>query len=172
MGKAMEDMTATASGKLKMKIGSSPAAIFTFVASLVRTNLECELVQRGGSLLAHPPPRYKSRNDCIVPLMVVAGAHARILRGADAALGAGGAWRALQPPAAAAAAGAPPEPPVPSPLGPHDSRPVPLLLKDPLALLTHFLLLAPPNPPQIDLRECPPVVPSFHRCSFAENIRL
>lgn len=65
MGKAMEDMTATASGKLKLKIGSSPAAIFTFVASLVRTNLECELVQRGGTLQAHPPPRYKSRNDCI-----------------------------------------------------------------------------------------------------------
>lgn len=65
MGKAMEDMTATASGKLKLKIGSSPAAIFTFVASLVRTNLECELVQRGGTLQGHPPPRYKSRNDCI-----------------------------------------------------------------------------------------------------------
>lgn len=65
MGKAMEDMTATAGGKLKQRYGSSPAAIFTFVASLVRTNLECELVQRGGSLVHQPAPRYKPRDDCI-----------------------------------------------------------------------------------------------------------
>lgn len=65
MGKAMEDMTATAGGKLKQRYGSSPAAIFTFVASLVRTNLECELVQRGGTLLTQPTPRYKPRDDCI-----------------------------------------------------------------------------------------------------------
>ncbi|KAH9634552.1 hypothetical protein HF086_006177 [Spodoptera exigua] len=65
MGKAMEDMTATAGGKLKQRYGSSPAAIFTFVASLVRTNLECELVQRGGTLQTCVAPRYKLRNECI-----------------------------------------------------------------------------------------------------------
>lgn len=65
MGKSMEDMTATASGKLKQRYGSSPSAIFTFVASLVRTNLECELVQRGGTMLACDKPRYKPRNECI-----------------------------------------------------------------------------------------------------------
>lgn len=65
MGKAMEDMTATAGGKLKQRYGSSPAAIFTFVASLVRTNLECELVQRGGTLQTVVAPRYKLRNECI-----------------------------------------------------------------------------------------------------------
>lgn len=65
MGKAMEDMTAMAGGKLKQRYGSSPAAIFTFVASLVRSNVECELVQRGGALLRHPAPRYKPRDDCI-----------------------------------------------------------------------------------------------------------
>lgn len=58
-------MTATAGGKLKQRYGSSPAAIFTFVASLVRTNLECELVQRGGTLQTCVAPRYKPRNECI-----------------------------------------------------------------------------------------------------------
>lgn len=65
MSKAMKDMTATASGKLRQRYGVSPAAIFTFVASLVRTNLECELVQRGGALHQRCPPRYKPRNECI-----------------------------------------------------------------------------------------------------------
>lgn len=65
MGKAMEDITACAGGKLKQRYGSSPAAIFAFVASLVRTNLECELVQRGGNLLSSTPQRYKPRNECI-----------------------------------------------------------------------------------------------------------
>lgn len=63
----MEDMTSTAGGKLtqfRTRYGSSPAAIFTFVASLARTSLECELVQRGGSLVAQTQ-RYKPRNDCI-----------------------------------------------------------------------------------------------------------
>lgn len=75
MGKVMEDMTATAGHKLRAfrsRYGSSPAAILTFVASLARTSLECELVQRGGTLPGGTPPgsadrlqRYKPRNDCI-----------------------------------------------------------------------------------------------------------
>lgn len=76
MGKCMEDMTATAGGKLKQRYGSSPAAIFTFVASLVRTNLECELVQRGGTLLTSHAPRYKPRNECIGGL--TSGGHAML----------------------------------------------------------------------------------------------
>ncbi|CAH0715854.1 unnamed protein product, partial [Brenthis ino] len=104
MGKAMEDMTAMAGGKLKQRYGSSPAAIFTFVASLVRTNLECELVQRGGSLVDQPAPRYKPRDDCIVPLIAVAGAHAIALtHTAGTRLGAGSTWRALVPGAGAGA---------------------------------------------------------------------
>ena len=71
MGKAMEDMTATAGGKLKQRYGSSPAAIFTFVASLVRTNLECELVQRGGTLQTCVAPRYKLRNECIGKIIIL-----------------------------------------------------------------------------------------------------
>ncbi|XP_073956496.1 LOW QUALITY PROTEIN: E3 ubiquitin-protein ligase Ubr3-like [Choristoneura fumiferana] len=105
MNKAMEDMTETASSKLRQRYGSSPGAIFTFVTSLVRTNLECELVQRGGSLLTQEPPaapqeprpRYKPRNDCIVPLMVVAGAHAHVLSAAGA-LGVADTWLQLCPP--------------------------------------------------------------------------
>ncbi|XP_028172665.1 E3 ubiquitin-protein ligase Ubr3 [Ostrinia furnacalis] len=152
MGKAMEDMTSMAGSKLRQRYGTSPAAIFTFVASLVRTNLECELVQRGGSLVSHPPPRYKPRNDCIVPLMVVAGTHVRALRAAGAELGAAETWRWLAPPAAAAPAG-PSAPPVPAPAGP---RAVPLLLRDPCALLLHMLLLAPQRPPHLDMVLAPP----------------
>ncbi|XP_041979503.1 E3 ubiquitin-protein ligase Ubr3 [Aricia agestis] len=149
MGKAMEDMTATAGGKLKQRYGSSPAAIFTFVSSLVRTNLECELVQRSGHLCAAPAPRYKPRDDCIVPLMAVAGAHAMALAAAGArdALGAAAAWRALVPSAAPVPPPAPSAPPVPSPPAP---RAVPLLLRDPTTLLIHLLLLAPPDPPHLD----------------------
>ncbi|GBP21649.1 E3 ubiquitin-protein ligase UBR3 [Eumeta japonica] len=203
MGKAMEDMTATAGDKLRQRYGSSSAAIFTFVASLARTSLECELVQRGGALASPPadrPPRYKPRNDCIgllsleavknqtskptqskdtavyaanfrhmqgnqnlqgasrelrilkfEPLLVVLGAHARALVAAGAQLGAAETWRELCPPCdtAPVLAGAA-SPPVPAP---HSSaRPVPLLLRDPLALLMHFLLLAPNDPPYIDIQ--------------------
>lgn len=71
MGKAMEDITACASSKLKQRFGSSPAAIFAFCASLVRTNLECELVQRGGNLLQSTPHRYKPRNECIGNMVII-----------------------------------------------------------------------------------------------------
>ncbi|CAH2255122.1 jg7235 [Pararge aegeria aegeria] len=100
-GKAMEAMTSMAGGKLKQRYGSSPGAIFTFMASLVRTNVECELVQRGGSLVEQPAPRYKPREECIVPLIAVVGAHSGALAAAGVQLGAGATWRALVPGAAA-----------------------------------------------------------------------
>ncbi|KAG7308931.1 hypothetical protein JYU34_006202 [Plutella xylostella] len=152
MGKAMEDMTATAGIKIRQRYGVTPAAIFTFVTSLARTNLECELVQRGGDLVMRPNPRYKPRNDCIVPLMVVVGTHARVIRSAGAELGAAAAWRALcpapSPPAPPAAPAAPEQSLAPAPQ--PEARPVPLLLKDPVALLMHFVLLAPEHPPYIE----------------------
>ncbi|KAI5639121.1 E3 ubiquitin-protein ligase Ubr3 [Phthorimaea operculella] len=167
MGKAMEDMTATAGGKLKQRYGSSPAAIFTFVASLVRTNLECELVQRGGTLQVCVAPRYKPRNECIVPLIVVAGAHARVLRGAGAGLGAAAAWRALCPakPDNSVSEGRS-SPPVPAPA----SRPVPLLLRDPLALLVQFLLLAPPNPPYMDIQHFTCIVRALYTLTYYQIV--
>ncbi|VVC93978.1 unnamed protein product [Leptidea sinapis] len=134
MGLAMTDMTNAASGKVKLQHGSSPAAIFTFMASLVRTNLECELVQRGNTLVVRAPPRYKPRDDCIVPLMSVASVHARALLVAGSALGVAHTWRALVPAledAGEGAAGAGSVAAVPA----GGSRPVPLLLRDPTALL-------------------------------------
>ncbi|XP_047030367.1 E3 ubiquitin-protein ligase Ubr3 isoform X1 [Helicoverpa zea] len=167
MGKAMEDMTATAGGKLKQRYGSSPAAIFTFVASLVRTNLECELVQRGGTLQTCVAPRYKLRNECIVPLLVVAGAHSRVLSGAGGGFGAAAAWRALCPPAAAPAAH---EHAAPVPSAAASARPVPLLLKDPTALLMQFLLLAPPTPPYLDMQEFTCIVRALYSLSYYQVV--
>ncbi|XP_047991395.1 E3 ubiquitin-protein ligase Ubr3 [Leguminivora glycinivorella] len=175
MNKAMEDMTATASTKLRQRYGSSPAAIFTFVTSLVRTNLECELVQRGGSLVtpepepassstAEPRPRYKPRNDCIVPLMVVAGAHARMVR-AGGGLGAAATWQELWPAALDPPAG-PASPPVPAP----QQRPVPLLLRDPLALLMHFLLLAPQDPPYMAPQHFTCIVQALYALSYYQIV--
>ncbi|KAJ8721814.1 hypothetical protein PYW08_004216 [Mythimna loreyi] len=168
MGKAMEDMTATAGGKLKQRYGSSPAAIFTFVASLVRTNLECELVQRGGTLQTCVAPRYKLRNECIVPLLVVAGAHSRVLSSAGAGFGARDAWRALVPAPPEPGATAPHASPVPSAQVP--SRPVPLLLRDPLALLMQFLLLAPPTPPYLDMQEFTCIVRALYALSYYQVV--
>ncbi|CAH0585949.1 unnamed protein product [Chrysodeixis includens] len=166
MGKAMEDMTATAGGKLKQRYGSSPAAIFTFVASLVRTNLECELVQRGGTLQTCVAPRYKLRNECIVPLMVVAGAHSRVLWGAGAGFGAAAAWAALV--AAPPAAGAGAAPPVTTAAA--SARPVPLLLRDPTALLMQFLLLAPPEPPYLDIQDFTCIVRALYSLSYYQVV--
>ncbi|XP_064072729.1 E3 ubiquitin-protein ligase Ubr3 [Vanessa tameamea] len=167
MGKAMEEMTATATNKLKMRYGSSPAAIFTFVASLVRTNVECELVQRGGSLVQRPTPRYKPRGDCIVPLIAVAGTHALALSAAAGRLGVGSTWRALAPPespAAAGACGAPACSPAPP------ARPVPLLLRDPTALLMHFLLLAPQAPPHMDIQYFTCIVRALYALTYYQVV--
>lgn len=169
MGKAMEDMTATAGGKLKQRYGSSPAAIFTFVASLVRTNLECELVQLGGTLQTCVAPRYKPRNECIVPLLVVAGAHTRVLSSAGAGFGAAEAWRALVPPPAGAGS-APGSSGAAVPAAAATARPVPLLLRDPLALLMQLLLLAPPTPPYLDMQEFTCIVRALYSLSYYQVV--
>ncbi|CAG5038301.1 unnamed protein product [Parnassius apollo] len=185
MGKAMEDMTAMAGGKLKQRYGSSPAAIFTFVASLLRTNLECELVQRGGALLARPAPRYKPRDDCIeedvrnkvvcesVPLMSVAGAHARALAAAGASLGAAATWRALRPGAAGAAVGAGGgvgAGAVAAANAAGGARPVPLLLRDPLALLMHLLLLAPHTAPYLEIQHFTCIVSALYALTYYQVV--
>ncbi|XP_052741571.1 E3 ubiquitin-protein ligase Ubr3 isoform X2 [Bicyclus anynana] len=165
-GKAMEAMTSMAGGKLKQRYGSSPASIFTFMASLVRTNVECELVQRGGSLLQQRAPRYKPRDDCIVPLIAVVGAHAGALLAAGVQLGAGAAWRALVPPAAPPAGTA--ASPAVSPA--RCSRPVPLLLRDPTALLMHFLLLVPTHPPHMDLQHFTCIVRALYALTYYQVV--
>jgi hypothetical protein len=55
MAKAMEDMTNSTHHKFKQKSSSpTPQSLFLFVSSIARTNLEVELVQRGGSLCSCP----------------------------------------------------------------------------------------------------------------------
>lgn len=57
MFKSMEDMTNSTYLKYKQKSGTRrPQTLFLFVSSIARTNLEIEIVQRGGSLLARPQP--------------------------------------------------------------------------------------------------------------------
>lgn len=51
MGKSMEDMTNSTYLKYKQKSGTRlPQTLFLFVSSVARTNLEIEIVQRGGNL--------------------------------------------------------------------------------------------------------------------------
>ncbi|XP_037868471.1 E3 ubiquitin-protein ligase Ubr3 [Bombyx mori] len=170
MGKAMEDITAAAGGKLKQRYGSSPADIFAFVTSLVRTNLECELVQRGGTLLTASAPRYKPRNECIVPLMVVAGFHSRVLSAAGAGLGVADTWRLVSPPPAAPAPAGPAPAPALAPAPPSDARPVPILLKDPLDLLIQLLLVAPPDPPHVDIQDFNLIVRQLYTLTYYQIV--
>lgn len=72
MGKAMDDMSSSTQLKpiFKPKGDSqpSPQSLFLFVTSIARTNLEVELVQRGGSLVTsdtEPPNPLLPKRDCI-----------------------------------------------------------------------------------------------------------
>lgn len=56
MGKSMEDMTNSTYMRYKQQSDSpSPQCLFLFVNSIARTNLEVEVVQRGGSLVSPRP---------------------------------------------------------------------------------------------------------------------
>lgn len=71
MGKAMDDMSSSTQLKPMFKQKSdkpSPQSLFLFVTSIARTNLEVELVQRGGSLVTsttEPPNPLLPKRDCI-----------------------------------------------------------------------------------------------------------
>lgn len=151
MAKSMEDMTNSTHHKFKQK-STSPTSqsLFLFVSSIARTNLEVELVQRGGSLCqaaaaaaaAGSTPKSGSpggeamtlltpKRSCIVPLLHVLAMHARLLATWPA-------WQTWQK-----VTGLGPEPDcAPLALAPLE-RQVPLLLHDPAALLTQFILLLP-----------------------------
>ncbi|XP_014472841.1 PREDICTED: E3 ubiquitin-protein ligase UBR3 isoform X2 [Dinoponera quadriceps] len=133
MGKAMEDMTSCTYLKYKQKnCTPSHQSLFLFVTSIARTNFEIELVQRGGSLCAPPPSTIPltPKRDCIVALLHVLAMHARVLT----TWPVHHTWQQLS--------GMPPEP-VPSlALTPHEKE-VPILMRDPTALLIQFILLLP-----------------------------
>lgn len=55
MTKSMEEMTNSTHHKYKQKsVSPTSQSLFLFVSSIARTNLEIELVQRGGSLVINP----------------------------------------------------------------------------------------------------------------------
>lgn len=65
MVKAMEDMANSTQLRFKQRAGTpNHQTLLLFVSSVARTNLEAELVQRGGTLAASVS-RYKPRQDCI-----------------------------------------------------------------------------------------------------------
>lgn len=106
--------------------------LFLFVTSIARTNLETELSQIGGTLVMSrdPPNPLIPKRDCIVPLLHVLSVHARVLA----------RWPALM--TLQQLCGLPPKPPENKEIVPVE-REVPLLLKDPVALLLQFILLLP-----------------------------
>ncbi|XP_039960513.1 E3 ubiquitin-protein ligase Ubr3 isoform X1 [Bactrocera tryoni] len=128
MGRAMEDMTNITHRKMK-RVPPTLRSLFVFVTSIARTNLESEIIQRGGSLCTTNSTRYKPKRDCIVPLLHVLSVHVRVL--VEWPL-----WRSW-----ASLAGLPvsDSAPVPS----HCLELIPSLLADPIALLLKFILLAP-----------------------------
>lgn len=71
IGKVMEDMSSSTQLKPMFKPKSEkpiPQSLFLFVTSIARTNLEVELIQRGGSLVisgADPPNPLLPKRDCI-----------------------------------------------------------------------------------------------------------
>lgn len=64
MGRAMEDMTNTTQRKARRTLPTF-RSLFLFVTSIARTNLESEVVQRGGSLCSNNVVRYKPKRECI-----------------------------------------------------------------------------------------------------------
>ncbi|XP_055371277.1 E3 ubiquitin-protein ligase Ubr3 isoform X2 [Condylostylus longicornis] len=128
MGRAMEDMTNITHRKQK-RVPPTFRSLFLFVTSIARTNLEAEIIQRGGSLCTNNTIRYKPKRECIVPLLHVLSVHIRVLV-------VWPLWRSW-----ALLAGLPifDSAPVPS----HCKEFIPSLLADPIALLIKFILLAP-----------------------------
>ncbi|XP_026278143.1 E3 ubiquitin-protein ligase Ubr3 [Frankliniella occidentalis] len=133
MGKLMEDMTNCTSRKYKQKSTTTThQSLFLFVASIARTNLELELVQRGGNLctdLESINSPLTPKRSCIVPLLHVLAIHARCL----AVWPVSRLWQQLagveiESDTTALAA---------------LEKEVPLLLRDPTAILLQLVLLLP-----------------------------
>ncbi|CAH1135569.1 unnamed protein product [Ceutorhynchus assimilis] len=137
IGKVMEDMTNSTQLKALFRPKSEkpiPQSLILFVNSIARTNLEVELVQRGGSLVSptsDAPNPLLPKRDCIVPLLHVLAVHARVAR----SIASWPAWMSF-----IQLCGLPAKEQVS--LIPME-REVPLLLKDPIALLLQFVLLLP-----------------------------
>lgn len=118
-------------------------SLFSFVTSVARTNLESEVIQRGGSLCTFNDVRYRPKRECIVPLLHVLSFHVRLminnknLRFGNHEWTMDRAWASL--------CGIPNvdyDTPVPS-YSCSDNVTIPSLITDPSAQLVKFILLAP-----------------------------
>ncbi|XP_057658362.1 E3 ubiquitin-protein ligase Ubr3 isoform X2 [Diorhabda carinulata] len=137
IGKAMEDMSNSTQLKARFKLKNEKPIILQslllFVTSIARTNLEVELIQRGGSLVQFPnSSALLPKRDCIVPLLHVLAVHARVAR----VLAMWPAWMSFQQ-----LCGMSSKVSVTT-IAPIE-REVPLLLRDPIALLLQYVLLLP-----------------------------
>lgn len=96
---------------------------------------------------------YFSR-DIPVPLLTVVGVHGRVLRSASpSSISGADTWRGLCPHLSSGGASTEGSPSVPVPVS-NPARPVPMLLRDPAALLIQLLLLASRDPPYIEMSKC------------------
>lgn len=175
VGKAMEDMTNSTPAKYKT-LGGQPThqSLILFVTSIARTNLEVELVQRGGAFVT-VDHRHEDDGDngggsqqqqqpltpkrgCLVPLLHVLAVHVRLLAQWHY-WPYWQMWRELTDPEETAGAH-PPDPPAPPSTGQplavlagtgggsgigavREDLPLPLLYRDPVALLLQLTLLLP-----------------------------
>lgn len=140
MGRAMECMTNSTQRNIK-RHQPTAQTLFSFVVSIARTNLENEIIQRGGSLCSNINVRYRPKRDCIVPLLHVLSLHVRLMinddwwvRLANDEWPVWNLWASL-----CGISFNESNMLVPS----HSTELVPILLSDPCALLLKFILLAP-----------------------------
>ncbi|KAK4316848.1 hypothetical protein Pmani_012025 [Petrolisthes manimaculis] len=144
MARMMEDMTVVTYAKYR-NVSSNPStpSLFMFVSSILRTNLEVELVQRGGTLLYQAQDaKMDVKRSCLMPLLHVLGFHSKILSGGgDSSVGGVGSglhwvrqtWASITQRPVTGSEGA---------VTPRE-REVPLLLRDPVTLLLQLVLLLP-----------------------------
>ncbi|ETN67230.1 hypothetical protein AND_000965 [Anopheles darlingi] len=78
MGRAMGNITSCTQRNIR-KYPVTLQSLFSFVISIARTNLEAEVIQRGGSLCNTEDIRFKPKRDCIVPLLHVLSLHVRLM---------------------------------------------------------------------------------------------
>lgn len=118
-------------------------SLFSFVTSIARTNLESEVIQRGGSLCTFNDVRYRPKRECIVPLLHVLSFHVRLMINNKNVHFGNYEWTMDR--AWASLCGIPNvdyDAPVPS-YSCNDNVTIPSLITDPCAQLLKFILLAP-----------------------------
>lgn len=149
MIRAMENMT-NSTWKIKKyhaeSLYQNPAtneSLFSFVTSIARTNLESEIIQRGGSLCTYNDIRYRPKRECIVPLLHVLSFHVRFLLNSKNLSFTTYEWKMDRVWASLCGIPISEED---NPLAKYtfdDNVEIPILITDPSAQLIKFLLLAP-----------------------------